>query len=109
MKRRLLNLLTVLSLLLCMATMALWGRSYWFADTLRWSGGRICSIGSHNGLLVWNDFRPDPGSPTLPWWHTYRGEDRAYAWDRLGSSAWNRAGFGFAVGYTAGNNRIRQV
>src|SRR3954468_23342470 len=87
----------------------MWGRSYWFADTLRWSGGRICSIGSHNGLLVWNDFRPDPGSPPLPWWHTYRGEDRGYAWDRLGSSAWNRAGFGFALGYTAGNNRIRQV
>jgi hypothetical protein len=108
-KRRLLNLLTGVSLLLCVAVVLLWVRSYWFADTLRWSGGKIYSLGSHNGLLVWNDFRPDPGNPALPWRQTYRGRDRGYDWDRLGRSAWNRAGFGFAVGYTAGNNRIRQV
>src|SRR5687767_15143528 len=32
MKRRLLNLLTALSLLLCMASLTLWGRSYWHGD-----------------------------------------------------------------------------
>jgi hypothetical protein len=34
MKRRLLNLLTVLSLLLCVATVALWVRSYWTTQFL---------------------------------------------------------------------------
>ena len=109
MKRHLLNILTALSLLLCVVVVAIWVRSYWFADTLRWSGGRVCSISSHNGLLVWNDFRPDPGSPALPWWHSYRGRDGGYAWNTLGGSLWNHVGFGFAVGFTAGNNRIRQV
>src|SRR5688572_3907797 len=32
MKRRLLNLLTALSLLLCVAVVALWVRSYWVKD-----------------------------------------------------------------------------
>ena len=39
MRRRLLNVLTVLSLLLCMAVCVLWVRSYWVADSLwksRW-------------------------------------------------------------------------
>jgi hypothetical protein len=34
MTRRLLNLLTALSLLLCLAAVGLWGRSYWRSDTL---------------------------------------------------------------------------
>jgi hypothetical protein len=34
LKRRLLNLLTALSLLLCVAVVALWVRSYWVADYL---------------------------------------------------------------------------
>src|SRR4051794_8499151 len=33
MKRRLLNLLTLLSLLLCVAVATMWVRSYWVADT----------------------------------------------------------------------------
>ena len=35
MKRRLLNLLTALSLMLCVAAAALWGRSYWTFDEVR--------------------------------------------------------------------------
>jgi len=34
MKRRLLNLLTTLSLLLCVATAAAWVRGYWYLDTV---------------------------------------------------------------------------
>ena len=37
MKRRLLNLLTALSLLLCLATVALWARSYFRSDCLTYS------------------------------------------------------------------------
>jgi hypothetical protein len=36
MTRRLLNLLTALSLLLCVAVVALWVRSIWVSDTLKW-------------------------------------------------------------------------
>jgi hypothetical protein len=38
MQRRLLNLLTVLSLLLCVAVVILWVRSYWRADYVRIQG-----------------------------------------------------------------------
>jgi hypothetical protein len=37
MKRRLLNFLTVLSLLLCVAVAVLWVRSYWMADAWGWA------------------------------------------------------------------------
>jgi hypothetical protein len=37
MTRRLLNLLTVLLLLQCVAAVALWVRSYWVQDTLRFA------------------------------------------------------------------------
>jgi hypothetical protein len=40
MIRRLLNLLTLLSLLLCVAVVALWVRSYWYADALDVQLGR---------------------------------------------------------------------
>ena len=40
MKRRLLNLLTILSLLLCVAAVALWIRSYWAGDELQWTRER---------------------------------------------------------------------
>ena len=46
MTRRLINLLTILSLLLCVAVAALWGRGYWASDQLdlvavRPSGSRL--------------------------------------------------------------------
>ena len=40
MTRRLLNFLTALSLLLCVAVVALWVRSYWVSDEVRWGQGR---------------------------------------------------------------------
>ena len=58
MKRRLLNFLTVLSLLLCVAVMALWVRSYWRGDRVgyRWAGAgtqwhRDVSLASMSGQL----------------------------------------------------------
>jgi hypothetical protein len=80
MKRRVVNVLTLLSLLLCMATVALWVRSYWQADEwalLRgkryflWSqSGRICA-GVETRLTVRGPdalARRNPawGSPLLP-------------------------------------------
>lgn len=44
MKRRLFNLVAALSLLLCVATAALWVRSYWHFDTVRYS----CAVDAQN-------------------------------------------------------------
>jgi hypothetical protein len=57
MIRRLFRFLSVLSLVLCVATCVLWVRSYWVADTLRYNGrvreGRLVdgAVGSDNGTL----------------------------------------------------------
>jgi len=54
MKRRLLNLLTALSLALCLAVVALWLRSYWRYDLLGVEGGRAeVFVGSYHGHLAW--------------------------------------------------------
>src|SRR5688572_17688239 len=64
MKRRLLNLLTALSLLLCVAVVVLWVRSFDVQDVLRWTTTRpagadvrrttcqIYSVRGHNVLHV---------------------------------------------------------
>ena len=57
MKRRLLNLLTALSLLLCVAVVALWVRSYRASETLYWieenkSGGSARAARACRGGLV---------------------------------------------------------
>ena len=36
MKRRLINIVAVASLMLCLATVALWVRSYWIYDSIEW-------------------------------------------------------------------------
>jgi hypothetical protein len=64
MKRRLLNLMTSLSLLLCVAAVALWVRSFFVQDVLRWATTRdvggdvrrttyeVFSVRGHNVLRV---------------------------------------------------------
>jgi hypothetical protein len=53
MKRRLLNFLTALSLLVCVAACVLWVRSYWLTDQLQWvSPGGFRGIGSASGSVV---------------------------------------------------------
>jgi hypothetical protein len=50
MTRHLLNLLTLLSLVLCVAVVALWVRSYWAQDTLMvMRGARLTNVGSVGG------------------------------------------------------------
>ena len=52
MNRRLLNLLTALSLLLCVAVVVLWVRSYWTADTVLLRSERLYRATSGGGVLV---------------------------------------------------------
>jgi hypothetical protein len=52
MRRRLLSLLTLLLLALCLASVALWVRSYWVADAWGWSSGkRAAQCGLASGRL----------------------------------------------------------
>ena len=53
MRRRLLNVLTALSLLLCVAVVALWVRSYRLADSVEWRDSRGWrSVRSARGYVV---------------------------------------------------------
>ena len=52
MKRRLLNFLTAVSLLLCVAVCGLWARSYWASDGTTSEDGLDTFI-MHKGQIVW--------------------------------------------------------
>jgi hypothetical protein len=62
MKRRLLNLMTALSVLLCVATVGMWVRSYWMMDTHVWQrpGGKVLWMSSEGGtaVVVWPPMTP---------------------------------------------------
>jgi hypothetical protein len=51
MTRRLLNLLTILSLLLCVMFSALWLRSYWVRDIYSWERNNMHSLADESGDL----------------------------------------------------------
>ena len=98
MTRRLLNLLTILSVFLCVAVFALWIRSYWHYDL---AGGRLGAVAggfaSYRGHLLWvgaaglaertvaTNFESGPASP----------EADAFAQYLRRSAAWNALGFSY--------------
>jgi hypothetical protein len=74
MKRRLLNLLTGLSLLLCVAVCMLWIRSHLRYDYVKYVGREwVYTVASDRGLLIfsrssaWNDINR-PGGPGNGWY-----------------------------------------
>jgi hypothetical protein len=79
--RRVLNLLTALSLLLCVAACVLWARSYWREDTLTWTGTRgprIVGDGERwievawgEGVICLSVRRPEAGQPASGMWRAY--------------------------------------
>jgi hypothetical protein len=89
MKRRLLNLLAALSLLLSLACAAAWVRSYWFIDQLIVArGGVLFRAGHERGSFIvdWTD--PWPGKQRIgPWMRHDRlpppPPDRGWDWGRL--------------------------
>ena len=73
MKRHLLNLLTVLSLLLCLAAAALWARSYFREDRVLWTPvdrgpRRITSV------PLWAPVLAGAALPVVRLWRRRRGE-----------------------------------
>ena len=112
MARRLLTLLTVLSLLLCVAVCVLWVRSYFVGDTVRHS--RIQLVGGWNvGELIIQtssgrggvEFHTDRVVHDPEYYRLWRTRDEGWEYARqspravaYGSvlSIWNYAGFGHA-------------
>ena len=69
MKRRLLSLLTILSLLLCVAATVVWVRSYWWSDAIVHGGPVETIVGSESGTLVLNRGYPgEVGRASQPGW-----------------------------------------
>jgi hypothetical protein len=93
MKRRLFNILSALSLVVCIATPVLWVRSLWVADTVHWSsGGRLYAVNllSVKGVLGLGVVRyPQPHSSVAPSeWQTFRRDQvndiEPFRWSFLG-------------------------
>jgi hypothetical protein len=105
--RRLLNLLTAVSLLAAVAVAAAWVRGHFAGDVVRYvtggtsdadqtrwylgnGGGGVALVASRGSA---SDVRPANGDP--PGWN-WRGTEPLYAAGRWGGdSTWNRAGFYF--------------
>ena len=106
MKRRLLNLLTALSLLLCVAAVGLWARSLYVSDHWIWVGHPAgsappehrFSLLSHSGQFSVNWARtPLTRADRYPgrWAHETRRPPVQFWWKNSAgtSSFWNRRGF----------------
>jgi len=97
--RRLLNLLTALSLLLCVAVVALWVRSYWRYDlTGARLGGAVALVGSYRGHLLWAAELRDEHKGAGEWYgHDSGGRaDAESTWQFLRTNAaFNVLGFSY--------------
>lgn len=92
MKRRLINLLTALSLVLCVAVVALWVQSYVVVDELQYRHGSYnYAIGLAGGQfdLFVTDESPFEMIPQGWRWRQWRGVDERLLWRRSVSSSQN--------------------
>ena len=64
-----LNLLTAVSLLLCLAAVTVWVRSYWRCDSVRWARHNLLDPRPRDGFLVEDVYASfECGRATLRWW-----------------------------------------
>jgi hypothetical protein len=114
-KRHLLNLLSLLSLLLCLASLLLWMRSYTGSDyisrsrivssddfgvtsrshSVTWTRGSVrLAVGGHSTFSLQASTQPAVTHDTSPRWSVGRLGAGHGEWDvRTGHSFWNRLGF----------------
>ena len=117
MRRRLSNALAVLSLVPCVATVVLWVRSQWYADTFgreypespdRWQrGGHVASVAGTIRCEWWlRQNEPHAQRPNIDWTHTsWRLRSvPILSWSPLYEGTWY--GFDYSA-YTYDNARPR--
>jgi hypothetical protein len=107
-RRRLLNLLTALSLLLCVAVCVLWVGSHRGGATVTWAGGgRWCFVTVYPGYVIAGDV-PDPsgsggGLRSLP-----RAVEMNVSWPRT-TRSYSVAGVGYTTSPIPGGGADRYL
>ena len=98
LRRRLLNLLTGLSLLLCVAACALWVRSYFVGDAWDWGTrtGRAGVDSCRGSLSVGRVEVPPAALATIPRGHLFISKPASQAASQRLKPAWSFAGFALA-------------
>ena len=108
MRRKLFTLAALLSLLLCIASAAMWVRSVWRGDLFTVAGQRVCLIRSEPGLIFVNISPAEPGRSSV-WKHeAWPHASNWSAWSRLERRWWGLAGFGHANGFTTSGQPVDQ-
>jgi hypothetical protein len=110
MTRRLLNLLTALSMLLCVAVIVLWVRSYLRTDTvcfIRWPHMLYCETSRGALAVAWDTRTALSSEPVI-----HAAAVKGWAWEVTpGRDAYRgiRRTFGFAWFYAATGNTVERV
>ena len=108
MKRRLLNLLTLLSLLLCLAACVLWVRSHRRGATLTWTGGgRWRFVTVYPGYLIAGD-APGPAGPSDGVRFLPRAIEMSVSWPRP-TWSYGAAGVGYITSPIPGGGADRYL
>ncbi len=63
MRRRLFNILAAVSVVMGLATVVLWLRSYWISEAVRWDSNQSYEIGASAGALVFHVYKSEVRSP----------------------------------------------
>lgn len=87
--RRLFNLTSALSLILCLATVALWVRSYWISDVYGFSASGAAA--TDRGCLIVSRVRPDSNFNVELRYHREAPSDPEGPWNprRVARKTWN--------------------
>src|SRR5690242_1528195 len=110
MPRRLLNLLTALSMLLCAAMMVLWVRSYFVGDSIDWATttGRAGVDSCRGSLSIGRVDVPAADLATIPRGTLVRSVPAGRAAARRMKPAWSFAGFA-VVHFDFRGMRVREL
>jgi hypothetical protein len=110
MTRRLLNLLTALSLLLCLAAAALWVRSYFVGDTFDWAtrAGRAGVDSCRGNVSMGRVDVPPADLATIPRGTLFRSKPAGWAAAERTEPAWSFAGFA-VVHFDFRGMRVREL
>src|SRR4051812_24850563 len=85
MRRKLFSLAVMISLLLCMATVTLWLRSYWYIDSYRHGGSSHYLLSLLGRVHLLTDFGTQGGG----------GESHLYSERLSPQTVWNRGSSGY--------------